>query len=572
MTKNRTFSLFIIIMAIAGIIWTFTNVGVDVGYQTAMAYRLSVGDEMIVTMLEPHQTSAFITGGLIALYRAITGGYTGVVVYLQAIGTLIRAAVAFGLYLLLKKEAGKGLAFAVATVFFMITPKDYAIPEYGNQQVWFGALSFVFLVLFFTKEKLRFVLPAAICLCFQIFSYPSCLILYIAEAIMIFLYAKKGSKIKAFALFTGTCIIIGGFFASYFLFKYGYSEIRKMLGMMLSIEPGHTVGAGTKLLAYIRDAGEILLAYAAVAAASFIIELPVIAILKKKRDVSAEYKRSLFFAIGMCIMLVGFLLNILLVTDRCAYTVIFFYLIGVGIYYSSRLSGNLKKIYITGTVIGLAGFLSTTILTDLPLIVSGGYAVLSVGLSLIPIKKMIEELKSPGLKRFFYGLGIAMFALLFLRCIYLRTTLTGRSQITSIFRTDMSYVHNGPAKYIITDNNGAMKQQLSYAEFNEYIPEGSNIFIADGLVDGFGYLYTDTNVAVPSVMCDPKYGYEEYYEVLREYWKKHPERYPDVVIVSAYNGEISYEILASGLFMKWLEEEYKPSSYIDGVYYRYYFK
>jgi hypothetical protein len=131
----------------------------------------------------------------------------------------------------------------------------------------------------------------------------------------------------------------------------------------------------------------------------------------------------------------------------------------------------------------------------------------------------------------------------------------------------MSLIRSGPEKGMITDDAAARKQQISYEEFKAFVPKGSKIWIADGVVDTLGYLYDDYYVATPSSISDPKYlpGYENY-------WRENPDKTPDVIICGAYNGELSYDLLSNEWFMYYLENVYKPARYTDGVFWRYYYK
>ncbi|MCR4729145.1 MAG: hypothetical protein K5796_10955 [Lachnospiraceae bacterium] len=572
MGKRKIYLFASLIMIISGIIWTFTNLAPDEGYQIAMAYRISQGDSLLTEMLEPHQFSALLTGFLVYLYQAIFGTYTGVVVYLHLAGILIRAGLAAVLYMILKKETEKPLAYGAAVLFFMITPKDFAMPEYGNQQAWYGLLCFVFLMMYFRSKKLRFLVPAAISLCLLVLAYPSGILSYAVIVVLLILYGEKSQLKKEIALFTGVCALIGGGLVLYLVGKNGLQEIGDSLRMMTAIEPSHTVGVGSRLLRYGRNIAELLAVYAIVTVASLLITSAVLAVLKKKKSYGKEFRQALFLAIFGIILLIGFFLNILLMTDRCAYTVIFIYMTSVGLFYSKKLSGEVKRLYVVGTILGISCVVSTLILTDLPFVVSGAYGVLAIALSVIPLQKMSVDLESSPIRKTYFVMFAAFVCLLFARCVYIRTPLTGRSQICTILNEDMSYVHNGPAKWIITNNEGAMIQQVSYEEFRENIPMGSKVWLVDSIEDSLGYMYGGYEVAIPSVMSDPKYQYEAYYDVLKEYWEKHPDKYPDVVAVKAYKGDISYDILASGLLMDFIEKEYKPVRSVDGTYWKLYFR
>ena len=63
-----------------------------------------------------------------------------------------------------------------------------------------------------------------------------------------------------------------------------------------------------------------------------------------------------------------------------------------------------------------------------------------------------------------------------------------------------------------------------------------------------------------------------YNESIAKYWEDNSEKYPDIVIASCWYGELDKALQNNDWIMKWLEEEFKPAYYIDGKYWRYYFR
>ncbi len=139
-------------------------------------------------------------------------------------------------------------------------------------------------------------------------------------------------------------------------------------------------------------------------------------------------------------------------------------------------------------------------------------------------------------------------------------------QANTIFEVG-GIVKEGPAVGIITNYMGAYIQNESIKEWKEYIKEGSRIYIVGDLLDTLGYLYLDTEIAAPSVMCTPWYN-----ESILEYWKMNPDKYPDVVIASCWYGDMNDGLEQNGWILKWIEEDFQPAYYVDGKYWRYYFK
>ena len=128
-------------------------------------------------------------------------------------------------------------------------------------------------------------------------------------------------------------------------------------------------------------------------------------------------------------------------------------------------------------------------------------------------------------------------------------------------------VKDGPAKGFISEYMGPYIQNESLKEWEQYIQDGSKIYLIGGAIDTLPYLYADTIIAAPTVMSTPGYN-----ESIAEYWEDNSERYPDVVIASCWFGELDASLTANDWVLKWIEEEFKPAYYIDGKYWRYYYR
>ena len=115
----------------------FVDYTLDEEYQIVMAYRNLNGDHLFKQMWEPHQTSAFLCAGLMWLYRKVTGTYTGVVLFLRFVTTIVQVVLTYGVYRTIVKRIEKNYAFLLAILFFNITPKIIQIPDFSNMQLWF---------------------------------------------------------------------------------------------------------------------------------------------------------------------------------------------------------------------------------------------------------------------------------------------------------------------------------------------------------------------------------------------------------------------------------------------------
>ena len=120
---------------------------------------------------------------------------------------------------------------------------------------------------------------------------------------------------------------------------------------------------------------------------------------------------------------------------------------------------------------------------------------------------------------------------------------------------------------IISEYMGPYMQNETMKEWEQYIEEGDSVYLIGGSLDTLAYLYTDIEIAAPSLVPTPGYN-----ESILTYWEMHPEKYPDVIVASCWYGTMNEELTQDSWIMRWIEEEYQPSHFVDGKYWRYYFR
>lgn len=267
--KNKYTRLFFTCMAVCcGLIWTFTNLGYDGEYQLAMCRRLLQGDKLFLEMWEPHQTSSFLPAFLMWIYISLLGTTTGIVVYLQACGILIRGGISLLLYRTLGRDLTENAAFGIALLFFMISPKDYALPEFSNLQLWFSTLLFCCLWTYLKTGRKYLLAVSALWLSLLVLAYPSCAIVLFGVILLLALYSPY--KKRDILLVSGICAILGTAAGGYFLCTVGPENLKACLSGMLALEPTHTEGFFARLSVY----GSDLLIQGFLLAAAGVVVLP----------------------------------------------------------------------------------------------------------------------------------------------------------------------------------------------------------------------------------------------------------------------------------------------------------
>ncbi|MCM1056264.1 MAG: hypothetical protein NC517_01460 [Firmicutes bacterium] len=127
-------------------------------------------------------------------------------------------------------------------------------------------------------------------------------------------------------------------------------------------------------------------------------------------------------------------------------------------------------------------------------------------------------------------------------------------------------VRSGPAKGIVSTYIGPYIMNATLEEWRQNIEPGDRILlVGSDIVSTLGYLYENTEVCVDSTISTPTYN-----EKLQRYWEKNPEKYPNVVVVDCWYGELN--VAGDSWIMQWLENEFRADRVIDGKYWRYYLK
>lgn len=565
--KSKTYIFYGVLLVFACISFVFTNISYDAEYQMAMAYRMIKGDALISQMWEPHQTSAFLCAILMKIYMMLTGTTTGIVLYIQVAGLLIRGALSMLLYRVLKQETGECPARIGAVIYFLNSPKDLLTPEFSNMQLWFATLMFLALVHYFKNKRLYQLVLAAVWLCLGVFSYPSFVIAWVAAVVLLWKYSDK--KIRDIAIFTSVCAVIGGTFLGYLIWNIGLDTIIACVSSALALEPSHTVSISEKVLGHVWNLMEIFGLLMACVVVGFVIEYMYGLFACKYQKISGKKPiskvRAIIFA--WCVLQQLFLFNILSVENRCGYGYTFLFLLILGLVERKLLSEAEKRVYDSAMWISIMNLLSTLLLSDHAFLQAVPYMLIAVSVSVLPLYRWYESVKDNISVRKWFARGIHIYLLLMVfRALFIHIPMYGRGQICSIL-DDLALIRSGPAIGIITDEDGAARQRDSMKEWELYIEEGDTIWILGEPVDTLGYLYKDVEVGAPSVMSTPTYNSELLY-----YWECNPDKYPDVVIMASGFGELSWDLLRNEWLMSWLEDEYHAEMIIDGNYWRYYFK
>ena len=121
----------------------FSGLEIDEQYALSISWRLVKGDALFYTMWEPHQLSALPAAVLLWLFYTVTGGTTGVLLFVRVVMVLAKAGLSVWFYRTMRSKLSAQTAFWAALALFAYTPKWFLGPDYISQQFHFTLSAFL---------------------------------------------------------------------------------------------------------------------------------------------------------------------------------------------------------------------------------------------------------------------------------------------------------------------------------------------------------------------------------------------------------------------------------------------
>lgn len=551
--KSKKVMFIFLFVSIVGlqIKYIFMELNIDTEYAIAMSWRMLKGDEMFKTMFEPHQTSAFFMAILMKIYVAVHGGNEGIVLFLNFAGVCIHGMISMLLYRFLKKKIEPDMAKLLCMFFMVLHPKGYVTPEFSNMLLWFSTLLFITFCKYLEHYKKGYLICSGIFLCLLCISYPSCIIVCFFMVLLLFCYSKNFWKDTM--IFTGVCMILGGMYLGYFMMKLGLEAFIAGIHKMLSGDMFHGSGQGIYGGIFTESTFKALV---------WLIVNYCIAYIAAKCYCTFQHRKNrkevneavLRFGIFTVLAAGSDIIRAISLTQY-VYDITWFHLFyPVFILYFAKgimdLNGYEKKLVSAAYAISAGVLLAVVMLSNLSITFSLQYAIPAIVLSFIPAKSWLEKRGKTKKSYIYFIYGLIFFNVMFKGFLEVR-------EIGGIVKA-------GPAKGIITEYMNAYKNNRMVEDWAEYVEAGDSVLIVgENSINALGYLLGDTEVSIHSTMCGPTYN-----EVLLQYWTDNPEKYPDVIAVECWYGDL--KVSTDSWIMQWLQSEYQPSGFEDGYYYRFY--
>ena len=539
----------------------FIGYQMDEGYAIVMSCRTLSGDKLITQIWDPHQTSAFFSAFLIWIYTLFFRTTAGVAIWLRIFGTLIHGALSFGVFRVLRRHLSKEYSFYLALLYFNVLPKGYVTPEFSNLLIWFFTL--LLLDLFHLEQqegdrkRLFASLRCGLWMCGMVLSYPSALIVFPFFAWYLWKREKNGKK---YALaFAAVCLAGGALYLGYLLSYMSADELFYNLHCMMLGNSGHTnVTLLQKFSAYALQTVRALLISGGYVLAAWG--------LLKFRRVSFENKTEAFTGVMYLTLILATVLPLIrwLLTPTnnnyfYIHTVYFtlFLFVFAFLRRTEEKSRGLIVLWMSGSALVL---LAVLLLTDLSILTSIRYLLPGIVMGIAAILIYSGQYAPDICKK--YGKAFVLiwcFASVFIKGWEYRGDQDLPQNITRV----RGIISVGPAKGILAEYMQCAMHESLYSEMQEYVEPGDKVFLLEN--DSTGYLFQDLEIASYTTISDPRYD-----DTLLKYWEMYPDKYPDVMIIPCWYGELHWN--DEEWIIRWVEKEYGATQIIDGTYFRYYIK
>lgn len=555
----------------------FVSLQMDEEYAVSMSYRLLLGDKLFAQIWDPHQTSAFLIEFLIWIYQKIFHTTTYVVIWIRTAGVLIQLAISCYLCRALRHVLSEEHSFYLAVVYFNLLPKSYVMPEFSNMMVWGLTLLLICLSRMAVlqgrlgqekKEGWNWkmtltALEAGGWLCFVTLSYPSCILLF--PFVVWYLWKYDSYRGRTIGIVTVVCLAAGGGYIAYLLSYMTLPEFWENIKSLVASCGSHSVGIQKKAAVYGRDIMLLLIfsaGYLAVAAL-----LGYWLNRGKKRTGEEEGKNSEKRLTFMFLLLIAaFVLQFIhwiLMLWKYEYSypfAVYVFIFGFAFYLTGKLREKyreLVKLWLWGNVVMYAAIL---LLTNLTLFTSLKYLMPGVIMGAAVLLVYAKETE-PAVFQKYAGKLLVIWCLV---AIFVKGwAYTDNDGLMKNITCVGNILSGGPGKGIITEYMQGYMQECTQEEFKTYIRPGDNLMVLDS--NTLCYLYQDVHIASSTTICTPTFD-----ENLLDYWERNPGKYPDVIAVRCWYGELKWD--ADSWIMHWIEEDFGAAQVIDGKYYRYYIR
>ncbi len=556
----------ITLTALAFIKCIFIGFDIDEGYAVAQSYRLILGDKMFTEMWEPHQMSAFGSSIFLLPYLFITGGdTTGCVLYLRIVGTVIHLLIGYGFFRYSRKKFSLTVSLLITLIHLNFLPKWLILPEFEIMVYWSTCIIFLSLLAWLEKPRKRYLIVSGIALFVTFLCYPTMVLLYPVYLTALWKLSQNTRKEKVLSLlwFTLPVALIGIAFLLYLFSYMSIPEFMENLSLVMADE-SHSNSLAYRFSGYFKEIGEFVIQLALHLALAF----PVTVFLWKFTSLKNHVKnngKSILLIIQFLVTIAFFCINHIwcsFLGDANQFYLYFRFLLIVilgGILSTLYKEKNRPYLWF-GILPGFVAVIASALITNMSFEIALARIYIAVMATCFLLASILKEKYTENKLIHFITFSTAVVFLLgLLVCKLLLVRVTGCIPISVKMHMDM--VKNGPVAGVLVKDDLADKFNRDFASITAYTDKDDRLLYFG--CENIYYLCTEAKTATPSVQGTAVFNHQYI-----EYFEKHPDKTPNVVIIDKsfftnpyYNYQEQNQIV-----LDWIYKEFENAELIETDY------
>ena len=568
--KNRVV-LLLKIAIVSGVLLSFVKAvfisfDIDESYAVTQAYRLIQGDQLFLSMWEPHQLSAYFSAFFIKIFTLFHGNNMDyLVIYLRITGCLIHAAIGILAYFVLQKNLSKNLAFILTCLHMLYLPKWIQLPEFELMQYWFLLLGFLcfYEYTFGIKHSRVFLALAGFTTLLTMTSYVTMILLYPVYLLAIWktdqklFPGQKKKKMEHLGIYTAGALIPGLIFLAYLFSHMTFGELLSNFSYILKDESHTSYTLAQKFLDY----GISILEMLPVFMVAALIAFADVFLLRKIGGTQKQTgERELFIAntvtATMIVLQLEFIWGCLFLDENQFYLQSRFLALALGgLYFILKNWKKNQSYFYFGWLPGMVAVFAIGLLTNMGIEISMAHMFLPVMLVIAAQYGFYEDKKDTiGIWLSHTLVALWFFGLLLCRLILIR--ISGCYPTTIL--ADMERIDYGPGKgiYVLSEYANIYNDNYEVIR-NQVSKEDTVLYIG---AETLYYLYTKAEIAGASVQ-----GTASFNQMFLDYFEVNPDKMPNVVIIDLHFFEdesYSYS-LSNEILLGWVEEEFENANEVQ---------
>lgn len=546
----------------------FISLDIDECYALAVSYRLATGERFFMDLWESHQLGSFFLAPFFKMFLCLTGSTDYVVIFCRILGTIGHALIGFYFYTTIRKRVSGFVGVLLFALHMNFLPKWLTLPEFELQQYWFILLAFAFMYRFFDGlhadevRKRGYLMAAGVMLVFQMFSYPTLILLYPLYVIGIIVLEhqyRMGCKKDCYLdvlWFTLGALIPGLIFIGYLFSYMSLQEFMTYVSYIFQDESHTLVSTSDKWKIFGADFVKIIKNTIGYVVIAFFLHR----LVGRKCKLFGQFVPTLIILLSLT-QTFGCLFG----NQNQFYMIWRFFVIGVcGLYLALQKEDKTAGCILWFAILpGFLTVLSVLIMTNMDINTSIAKMFISVVgcvllLCILPTEtNEKQELfkQNEGAIKFML---LCMLAGLFV-CKLVQIRVSGCTETTIM--APLTKIANGPAAGIYMLADEATVLEDDYRELTARLTNEDKLLYIGS--ENIVYLWTDAAVATPSTQ-----GTNAYNQMFIDYYKVHPDKMPNVIVKDKELGQnpAYYNSPQNTILFDWIEKEFGYTECVETNY------